>query len=110
MRSAPGDVLADVAYRDALLRHFRPSTVTEVGDDLMVDRHHFEVATGRLATDRTTLRDGQVRHHRFWIRLVSFTELHDWLDAAGFSSVEGFGDGGSPLTLESRRLIVRAVV
>jgi len=32
-------------------------------------------------------------------------ELRDWLRAAGFTAVSGYG-GGQPLTAESRRMIV----
>jgi len=33
-------------------------------------------------------------------------ELRDWLRAAGFTAVSGYGGGGQPLTAESRRMIV----
>jgi len=42
------------------------------------------------------------------VRLFAFTELRDWLTAAGFSVVDGYGDGGDPLTASSPRMIVTA--
>jgi len=32
-------------------------------------------------------------------------ELRDWLRAAGFTAVAGYGQDGQPLTAESRRMI-----
>jgi hypothetical protein len=41
-------------------------------------------------------------------RLFTFTELRDWLLAAGFTDVDGYGDDATPLSPPSRRLIVTA--
>ena len=47
-----------------------------------------------------------------YLRLVrdflrfGFPEPRDWLRAAGFSEVAGYGEDGQPLTAESRRMIV----
>lgn len=52
--------------------------------------------------------DGRVRTVNFEIRMFTFVELRDWLLDAGFQRVEGFGRDGTPLTLASQRMIVRA--
>ncbi|MGO8949631.1 MAG: hypothetical protein ACLQUY_18665 [Ktedonobacterales bacterium] len=61
-----------------------------------------------MLTERTVVRDGQVRRMRFFVRMFTFTELRDWLLASGFSGVEGFDEQGAPLALESRRMLVMA--
>jgi hypothetical protein len=54
------------------------------------------------------------RHGRAGVRrrgalrrgLPLFLELRDWLTAAGFTAVNGYGDDAAQLTPASRRLIV----
>ena len=40
--------------------------------------------------------------------MFTFTELRDWLLAAGFTSVQGYDEEGSPLALDSQRMITVA--
>jgi hypothetical protein len=54
------------------------------------------------------LRGGRVRRIPFFVRLFTFTELRDWLLAAGLINVEGYGEDGTPLSMASRRLIATA--
>lgn len=82
----------------------------ERGDDLLIDRTTFDVASGRTNTERISVRDGQVRRYWFSVRTFAFTELRDWLLDAGFAEVAGYGLEGEPLTLGSRRMIVVASV
>ena len=44
------------------------------------------------------------------VRFFTFTELRDWLLAAGFDEVIGYDwdTGGDPLTAESRRMVTVA--
>ena len=44
----------------------------------------------------------------FVVRMFAATELREWLTDAGFGNVELFGDDMSELTLDSRRMLVRA--
>lgn len=105
----PGGRLAiDVHNRDAFVRHWFPADVVERDGDLLVDRHRFDVATGRAETERFIVRDGRVRRTRYSVRFFTFTELRDWLLEAGFSSVEAFDHEGRPLAFETRRMIVIA--
>ena len=80
----------------------------EAGEDLMVDRVTLDALTGRTETDRFVVRDGRVRKFHFSLRIPTFGEMADMLHAAGFSGVAGYGEGGSPLTGLSTRLIVVA--
>jgi hypothetical protein len=61
-----------------------------------------------MMIERTVVRDGRVRRVPFFIRTFTFTELRDWLRDAGFTSAEGYGEDGGPLTLDSRRMIILA--
>jgi SAM-dependent methyltransferase len=103
-----GRFLIELNHKDGLLPHWLPATVTEVDGDLMIDAREFDPVTGRSNTNRTIIRSGTVRRSFFFTRLFSFTELRDWLLAAGFTSVEGYAGDGSPLTREARRMILVA--
>lgn len=61
-----------------------------------------------METDRLLLREGRVRRVRYSVRAYTFPELRDELTRVGFREVRGFGEGGSPLTAGSRRMIVVA--
>jgi SAM-dependent methyltransferase len=105
----PGGRLAlEHLNRDNLMRRFEPSSVTERDGDYMVNRHRFDVVTGRLHDERIVVRANRVRRFSFFVRLPSYTELRDWLLTAGFADVRAYGDDGTPLTLESRRMIAVA--
>ncbi|HEV2375003.1 MAG TPA: hypothetical protein VGS19_22940 [Streptosporangiaceae bacterium] len=82
--------------------------VVERDGDLMIDQNAFDPLTGRSNATRTIVRDGQVRRSDFFTRLFSFTELRDWLEAAGFTDVNGYGVDGNPLTADSPRMTVTA--
>ena len=105
----PGGRLAiDVHSRDAFMRIQLPASVVERGDDLLVDRHSFDVESGREETERWIVRDGNVRKTSYSVRFYTFTELRDLLLDVGFAAVRGVGHDAKPLTLESRRMIVIA--
>ena len=104
----PGGVVGfDLMHRDWLIREFQPDRVAAERDgDLMIDRTRLDPLTSRAYTERLVLRGGRTRRVRFFVRLFTFTELRDWLTAAGFTAVHGYGDDAAPLTPASRRLIV----
>ncbi|MDR0344647.1 MAG: class I SAM-dependent methyltransferase [Nocardiopsaceae bacterium] len=105
----PGGRFAlDVSNRDRMVRQFQSSGVDERDGSLLVDRRQLDLVTGRMVIERTVIRDGRVHRVPFFIRVFTFTELRDWLLDAGFASVEGHGEDGGPLTLDSRRMITVA--
>jgi SAM-dependent methyltransferase len=108
----PGGRLAiDVHSRDAYMRNrgsATPAAVTERDDDLLVDRHSFDVQSGRDETERWIVRDGRVRKTVYSVRFYTFTELRSLLLDVGFAAVEAVGHDGQPLTLDTRRMIVIA--
>jgi hypothetical protein len=91
-----------------LIRQFQPAGVDERDGNLLIDRRQLELLTGRMVIERAVVRDGRVRRVSFFIRMFTFTELRDWLLDAGFTNVEGYDEGGGPLTLDSRRMITLA--
>jgi SAM-dependent methyltransferase len=103
-----GRLAIDVHNRDVFMRNRGDAAVSERDGDLVVDRHSFDVETGREATERWTVRSGKVRKTEYSVRFYTFTELRSLLLDVGFSSVEGLGHDGKPLTLDSRRMIVVA--
>jgi SAM-dependent methyltransferase len=105
----PGGRLAiEIWNRDAFARNWLPVTMSERDGDLQVDRHALDLLTGRAETDRFIVRGGRVRTVHFSIRFFTFTELRDWLLAAGFSSVDVSGQEGEALDLQVRRMVVVA--
>ena len=105
----PGGRLAiEVWNRDAFARNWLPVTMSERDGDLQVDRHALDLLTGRAETDRFIVRGGRVRTVHFSVRCFTFTELRDWLLAAGFSSVDVSGQEGEALDLQVRRMVVVA--
>lgn len=106
-----GRLAIDVHNRDALVRRYdaRAARVTERDGDFLIDRGSFEVSSGRDEVERVVVRGGRVRRMRYSVRHWTFTELRDWLYAAGFAEVTACdAENGEPLTLESRRMIVVA--
>ena len=106
----PGGRLAiELHNRDAFMRRMLPAVVEERDGNFMIDRHEFDVATGRVHSERVVVRDGATRRAHFSVRAFTYTELRDWLLAAGFASVDGFdSESGEPLSLESRRMVTVA--
>ena len=73
---------------------------------MLVDRYELDALTGRFEAERTVIREGRARRVRFVKRLFGFPELRDWLVAAGFADVNGYGEDGRPLTADHRRMVV----
>ncbi|HEX6470154.1 MAG TPA: class I SAM-dependent methyltransferase, partial [Streptosporangiaceae bacterium] len=94
--------------RDWVVRNFQPASVVERDGDLMIDQRSLDPLTGRVVIDRTVVRGGLVRHTPYFVRMFTFTELRDWLVAAGFRTVAGHGEDGNPLAQESHRMITIA--
>ena len=107
----PGGRLAmDLDNLTAFLASYCPSRVVAVRDngDMLVDRYHLDALTGRFEAERTVIRSGRARRVNFVKRLFGFPELRDWLFAAGFAAVTGYGEDGRPLTADHKRMIIVA--
>ena len=92
------------------LASYSPSRVVAArGDgDMLVDRYHLDALTGRFEAERTVIRSGRTRRVNFVKRLFGFPELRDWLLAAGFTMVAGYGEDAQPLTADHRRMVIVA--
>ncbi|MCP3878653.1 MAG: methyltransferase domain-containing protein [Sulfitobacter sp.] len=106
-----GTLLIETMNHDGFVRNFSSApaaTLTERGDDVMIDQSWFDPLGGRIETDRTVHRGGEVRRSHHSIRLPTVPEFDDWLDTAGFSRRDYTDRGGRPLTADSWRLVVKA--
>ena len=107
----PGGRLAmDLDNLPSFLASWTPSRVVAARDngDMLVDRYHLDALTGRFEAERTVVRGGRARRLTFVKRLFGFPELRDWLLAAGFAAVAGYGEDRQPLTAGHRRMVVVA--
>jgi SAM-dependent methyltransferase len=107
----PGGRLAmDLDNLTSFLASYCPSRVVAArGDgDMLVDRYRLDALTGRFEAERTVIRDGRTRRVNFVKRLFGFPELRDWLLAAGFAAVNGYGEDGQPLTAGHKRMVITA--
>lgn len=104
-----GAFVLDVRNRDWVVRSMAPTTVLEKGDDLMIDRHAFDSATGRLVDRRALVRGGRVRKVTFSVRLYAPSELSLLLELAGFGVERMLGGwAGEPVSLSRNRLVAVA--
>lgn len=107
----PGGLLAmDLDNVTSFLAAYSPSRVAAArpNGDMLVDRYHLDALTSRFEAERTVVRSGKAHRVNFVKRLFAFPELRDWLVAAGFIAVTGFGEDARPLTAEHRRMIIVA--
>ena len=107
----PGGRLAmDLDNLTTFLASYCPSRVVAARDngDMLVDRYHLDALTSRFEAERTVIRGGRTRRVTFVKRLFGFPELRDWLLAAGFTAVAGYGEDGQALTADHQRMIMVA--
>jgi SAM-dependent methyltransferase len=103
-----GRFWVDINHLPWLLANFRDEVVTERDGDWMIDRNRYDPLTGRTINDRTVIRNGRQHTFQFSVRMFTFTELRDWLHAAGFRDVAGYSGRGEDLTVESPRMVLIA--
>jgi len=106
-----GTVLIETMHHDGVVRHFTAApdaTVLWREGDAQIDLSRFDPLTGRLATDRTVYRGGEIRHSSHFIRLPTPPEWTQWLEGAGFHGVRCSAGGGGPLEVDSWVMVVEA--
>ena len=108
-----GRLVIEHINRDALIRQMPAGggpliALTERGDDLMIDRVHFDLAAACSRTERIIVRGGDVRRIRFSLAQPSISELSVRLREAGFSKVSAMDAAGEALQVDSRRMVVVA--
>jgi SAM-dependent methyltransferase len=106
-----GYFLLDLVHRDALVRRFQPFDVSRRDDGLVVtEERQFDQLTGRT-TVRVTLfyPDGRRTELGHVVRSYTPTELVGNLGRSGLEVRAAYGGlDGSPLSVDSRRLVVIA--
>ena len=102
---AGGRLLIENNNLAELLPRWLPAVVVERDGDFMIDRSTFEPVTGRAVTERTCVRDGQVRRFSYSVRMFIAVELKGWLLAAGFDSVDQVDYEGAVLAAGSARMV-----
>lgn len=104
-----GRLLLDVRTREWMVRVPPVSVLDKGNGDMMIDRHHFDIESGRFVDHRTYVRGGTQRDVRFSVRLYAYTELCAFLRARGFEVLGGLGGyDGAPLSLARPRTLVIA--
>jgi SAM-dependent methyltransferase len=109
----PGGQLAmDLDNLTTFLASYCPSRVVAAREngDMLVDRYHLDALTSRFEAERTIIRGGRTRRVNFVKRLFGFPELREWLLAAGFTAVSGYGEDGRPLAADHQRMVVVAAL
>jgi SAM-dependent methyltransferase len=106
-----GRFLLELMQRDALVRGFQPFGVSRRDDGLMVtEERRFDQRTGRNSVLVTLIYpDGHRAELGHQARIYTLTELEEMLGRSllDIQAIYG-GLDGSPLTLDSRRLVVIA--
>jgi SAM-dependent methyltransferase len=106
-----GRLLMELHNHDEFVRRFTPapfSTTTRVGDDVMIDTSEFDCLTGRVETDRVTIRDGRLKESHHSVRFPTIPELRAWLTDAGFSEVAFAARDGREPSIHRPRLVAIA--
>ena len=103
-----GLFVLDLRTREWMTRIPQVSVLDKGNGDMMIDRHHFDIATGRFVDRRTYVRDGKQREVMFSVRLYAFTEIRLILQSVGFEVLAAFGGyDDSPISaLKSRTVIL----
>jgi len=104
-----GLLLLDVQNRDCIARHFLPTDWTPLSDGYLLESRRWDARSGRIVSDWTFLRNGVARTYTVTVRAYTCPEIERMLTIAGFEVMDLWGDwSGASLTLESRRIIVKA--
>lgn len=106
-----GRLLIETMHHDGFVRGFvsaPEATVTERDQDTMSDLTSFDSRTGRIETERTVRRDGDVPRSHHSVRLPTVPELDAWLVGAGFADRTFSDRAGAPLRFDSGRLVATA--
>jgi hypothetical protein len=100
-----GRFLLEMVSITNVLGRWTGQTVVERDGDFLLELRRYDPLRGGVDTEFVAVRDGATRRYPIFIRSPTYTELRDWLLDAGFSSVEGFGEDGEPLTSAHRRTL-----
>lgn len=104
-----GSFILDTHNRNVFLEYLQPFTVTEKGEDLMIDRSSFDTVTGRWYNRRIVIRDGIRKDKPFFVRLYNPSEIEQMLNQAGMQMQKMLGGYESqPLSNKSSTMVIIA--
>jgi SAM-dependent methyltransferase len=103
-----GRIAIDLINYLAVARKFEAPTVDERDGNILIDQRRLDLLTSTIVFDRTIIRDGRTRRIPYFLRMLTYTELRDWLSGAGFTNITGHSGNEDPLTVDSWRVIVIA--
>ncbi len=99
-------VLDACSVAENVLPQMQPHTEMQIGDIQFIEDNHYDHMFGRLDTDYTFIKDGNVEKKFGSHRLYTYREICRLLEDAGFSNYEGYDSSGqSPYTFGSQGLI-----
>lgn len=104
-----GRFLLETIHRESLVRRYQQHEITHHDDGLLVlEEHRFDLLSGRNEVRVTLIeRDGRRAESGHSVRIYTLTELARMLGAAGLPIKAYYGGlDGSPLSLDSQRLVV----
>lgn len=105
-----GRLVLHVLGKEALARNFVATESKEIeGRGTLFQRRMVKDDWTRLEAEWTLVAGTTAQRYGFRVWIYSGSELKRMLEAAGFSSVELYGDlGGSPYDMDARRLVALA--
>jgi SAM-dependent methyltransferase len=103
-----GALMLDLSNRDYYVLHLWPRAWRRHGEAIILEETSFDPGTCRFAMTITWLEDGRAESLAHSVRYYTAPELSAMLRAAGLVPAGFYGDFGSDLTLDSKRMIVVA--
>lgn len=102
-----GRFVLDLRTREWMVRVPSFSVLDKGNGDMMIDRHHFDIESGRFVDRRTYIRGGKARDVTFSVRLWAYTEIRLVLRSVGFEIESALGGyDGSPLSANKPRTLL----
>lgn len=104
-----GRFLIDHINRDRCLKYLPASSALEREGNFMIDHFDYNPVQGTLHVRRQFIKDGELSETPYNIRLLTFTEIKEWMLHAGFKNIEGYNNKGQPFSVDSERMILTGV-
>ncbi len=102
-----GKALIDTKNRDIILREAQTCSVTEHGEDLMIDRLSFDPKSGTTTNRRIYIKEGQRHDVPFSMTAYNFTDLKEMAEDTGFKIREVYGSwDGKDFDEYSKRIML----
>lgn len=105
-----GSLLIETRHWDSMKRHFDSITERRCKDGLLVETHTYDPISGVQTTEESFEIGSKTICRQYQIRRYGFPELREMCFRAGFRNIDGFDENGSPLAIDSERVVLRARV